>query len=62
MARRPVTAKVIQAAKRNIRRAQLSRIGTREPRSVGRATRSRARYSRPLASAAGRTRIGRRTR
>lgn len=62
MARRPVTAKVIQAARRNIRRAQLSRIGTREPRSIGRVTRSRLRYSRPVASAAGRTRVGRRTR
>ena len=47
MVRRPVTAKVIRAAKRNIRRAQLSRVGTRETRSVGRLTRSRLRYSRP---------------
>lgn len=60
--RRTVTAKVIRAAKRNIRRAQLSRIGIREARSVGRITRSRLRYSRPVASAAGRTRVGRRTR
>ena len=41
------TAKMVSASKRNIRRAQLSRIGTREPRSVGRVTRSRTRYSRP---------------
>ena len=54
MARRPVTAKVIAAARRNIRRAQLSRVGRREPRSVGRVTRSRLRYSRPVASRAGR--------
>ena len=59
MARRPTTAKVIQAARRNIRRAQLSRVGTREVRSVGRATRSRTRYSRPLASSASRIRTGR---
>ena len=59
MARRPVTAKVIQAARRNIKRAQLSRQGTREVRSVGRATRSRNRYSTP-ASTAGRVRVGRR--
>ncbi len=59
MARRPTTAKVIRAAKRNIRRAQLSRVGTREVRSVGRAARSRIRYSRP-ASTARRVRVGRR--
>ena len=47
MARRPTTAKVISAARHNIRRAQLSRIGTREPRSIGRVTRSRALFSRP---------------
>ena len=52
MARRlRTTAKVISAAHRNIRRAQLSRVGTREVRSVGRITRSRARYSTPAASA-----------
>ena len=62
MARRPVTAKVIRAARRNIRRAQLSRLGTREPRSVGRVHRSRALYSRPAASRAGRARVRRRTR
>lgn len=62
MPRRPVTAKVIRAAKRNIRKAQLSRIGTREIRSVGRLTRSRLRYSRPVATTARRTRVGRRTR
>jgi len=44
---RKITAKVVQASRRNIARAQLSRIGTREPRSIGRITRSRARYSRP---------------
>ena len=59
MARRPTTAKVIRAAKHNIRRAQLSRVGRREPRSVGRMTRSRTLYSRPVSSA-GRTRVGRR--
>ena len=62
MARRPTTAKVIRAARRNIRRAQLSRIGRREPRSIGRVTRSRLRHSRPVASGASRTRVGRRTR
>lgn len=49
-ARKRTTAKVIAAAKRNIKRAQLSRIRTREPRSAGRVTRSRARYSLPVAS------------
>lgn len=47
MARRPVTTKVINASRRNIRRAQLSRRGIRETRSVGRVTRSRQRYSKP---------------
>ena len=62
MARRSrTTAKVVQAARRNIRRAQLSRLGTRESRSVGRAIRSRTRYSMP-ASTAGRVKVGRRTR
>ena len=56
MARRPVTAKVIRAAKHNIRRAQLSRVGTREPRSIGRVTRSRALYSRPTVRAVARRR------
>ncbi len=36
-----ITAKKVNAARRNIRKAQLSRIGTREPRSVGRVMRSR---------------------
>jgi len=62
MARRPVTAKVKAAARRNIRRAQLSRIRTREPRSPGRVYRSRARYSLPVASRAGRVGTRRRTR
>jgi len=62
VARRPTTAKVIRAARRNIRRAQLSRVGRREPRSIGRITRSRLRYSRPAASVAVRTRVGRRRR
>jgi len=60
VARRPVTAKVINAARRNIRRAQLSRLRIREPRSIGRLTRSRARYSMPTASRASRVRVGRR--
>ena len=47
MARRPVTARVINASRRNIRKAQLSRRGIREPRSIGRMTRSRELYSRP---------------
>jgi hypothetical protein len=34
-ARRRITAKVIAAARRNIRRAQLSRYRTREPRRIG---------------------------
>jgi hypothetical protein len=55
MARRPVTARVINASRRNIRRAQMSRRGIREVRSVGRITRSRQRYSKPpTASRAGR--------
>jgi len=45
--RKTVTAKVIHAARRNIKRAQMSRIRIREPRSVGRITASRMRYSRP---------------
>ncbi len=53
---RKITAKVIHAAKRNIRRAQLSRLGTKEPRSVGRLTRSRLRYSRPATPVRRRTR------
>ena len=60
MARRPTTALVIRAARRNIRKAQLSRIGIREPRSIGRLTRSRALYSRPLVGA--RVALKRRTR
>ncbi len=36
-----LTAKKINAARRNIRRAQLSRIGIREPRSPGRVMRKR---------------------
>lgn len=58
--RRTTTAKVVSAARRNIRRAQLSRIGTREPRSLGRATRSRMRYSAPPAPTAVRMAYGRR--
>lgn len=58
--RRPTTAKVRAAARRNIRRAQLSRIGTREVRSIGRANRSRRLYSTPTASRAPRIRTGRR--
>lgn len=58
MARRPVTSKVIRAARRNIRRAQLSRVGTREVRALGRVTRSRIRYSRPTPMA-GKIRVGR---
>ena len=49
--RKATTAKVVSASKHNIRRAQLSRLGTREVRSVGRVTRSRARYSTPASSA-----------
>ena len=36
MPRRPITAKVIRAARRNIAKAHLARFRTREPRSVGR--------------------------
>ena len=57
--RRRTTAKVINAAKRNIRKAQLSRLRIREPRSVGRVSRSRARYSMPAASRAPKVRVGR---
>ena len=35
MARRPVTLKVSAASRRNIKKAQLSRFRTREPRRVG---------------------------
>jgi len=58
--RKATTAKVVRAAKRNIRRAQLSRVGTRETRSVGRITRSRARYSRPAMPVARKVTAGRR--
>ena len=34
---RPTTAKVSAASKRNIKKAQISRVRTKEPRSVGRA-------------------------
>jgi len=62
MARRlRTTAKVINAARHNIKRAQLSRVRIREPRSVGRISRSRSIYSRP-ASRAGRASTSRRTR
>lgn len=40
---RPVTTRVRAAARRNIARAQVSRIRTREPRSVGRMARQRRR-------------------
>ena len=53
---RKITAKVIRAARRNIRKAQLSRLGTKEPRSIGRLTRSRLIYSRPPAPVRRRTR------
>lgn len=56
MAKRPTTAKVLQAARRNIRRAQLSRVGTREIRSIGRVSRSRSLYSRPAVSRSRRAR------
>ena len=36
MPRRPTTPKVRAAAKKNILKAQISRVRTREPRSVGR--------------------------
>jgi len=45
--RRTTTPAVRSAARRNIAKAQMSRRGTKEPRSVGRVTRSRARFSRP---------------
>lgn len=41
MARRPVTAKVIASSRRNIRKAQLSRFRTREPRRIGSHIRNR---------------------
>ena len=49
--RRVMTYKMLRAAKRNIARAQMSRRGIREPRSVGRITRSRDRMSRPFVAA-----------
>jgi hypothetical protein len=50
------TAAVSRASKRNIARAQMSRRGIKEPRSVGRAMRKRLRYSRPASSRILRTR------
>jgi len=47
MVRRARTAKQAQASRRNIRRAQASRIGRKEPRSVGRETRKRQSTSKP---------------
>lgn len=41
MARRPITAKVRAAARRNIAKAHIARFRTREPRSVGRVRPSR---------------------
>jgi len=41
MANRLPTAKKINAAKRNIRRAQMARLRTKEPRSPGRVMRKR---------------------
>ena len=41
MPRRPVTAKVQAASRRNIRRAQLARYRTREPRRLGQYIRNR---------------------
>jgi len=38
------TSKVSAASRRNIRRAQLSRVRTKEPRSVGRVRPLRRRY------------------
>ena len=48
---RVISNKAKQASRRNIIRAQRSRIGRREPRSVGRETRKRQRYSKPLVAA-----------
>ena len=59
--RKTTTAKVIRAARRNIKRAQLARLGTREHRSIGRLTASRLRYSRPATTRA-RMPLRRRTR
>jgi len=50
MARRTITAKQAQASRRNIRRAQASRVGRKEPRSVGRITAKRQRFSKPAIS------------
>ena len=36
MARRPITPRVREAARRNIKKAQVSRIRIRESRSIGR--------------------------
>jgi len=47
MRRKAITARQAQASRRNIRRAQASRIGRREPRSIGRITAKRQRYSKP---------------
>jgi hypothetical protein len=47
MAQRRVTAKVKAAARRNIKRAQVSRLRRKEPRSPGRKRLQRLRGSRP---------------
>jgi len=43
MARRPTTPSVSAASRRNIKKAQISRIRVREPRSIGRVRKGRRR-------------------
>jgi len=45
--RRPVTRRVVAAARRNIRKAQISRIRLRQPRQLGRMKRPRMPSIRP---------------
>jgi len=45
MARRPLTPRVSAAARHNIKKAQITRIRIREPRSLGRVLKPRRRVA-----------------
>ena len=60
--RRVISVKARQASRRNVIRAQQARVGKKEPRSVGRETRKRQRYSKPQSSISVPTRIKERSR
>ncbi len=59
---RVVSTKARQASRRNIIRAQRSRIGRREPRSIGRETRKRQRMSKPTVASRAPIQVRRRSR